>query len=79
MTDDITWALAYLEDDAKLCSIINGARDATTKDARRLETTFKRLARERDAARAEVEAMNAALGGLLNCPCIVGVRYVEPA
>lgn len=43
---DIFWALKYLEDDADICSEVNGPNDETTKDARRLETTFKRIIRE---------------------------------
>jgi len=43
---DVAWALRHLEEDADVCSIVNGAADETTKEARRLETVFKRLARE---------------------------------
>ena len=43
---DVAWAIAYLEEDAEACSAVNGERDSATKDARRLETVVKRLARE---------------------------------
>lgn len=43
---DIRWAIGYLEDDSDACSAVNGSEDGATKTARRLETVFKRLARE---------------------------------
>jgi hypothetical protein len=43
---DVAWALRHLEEDADMCSMVNGSADESTKEARRLETIFKRLARE---------------------------------
>lgn len=43
---DVAWAIQYLEDEADLCSTVNGSKDESTKEARRLETVFKRMARE---------------------------------
>lgn len=43
---DIKWALDYIREDAEACSIVNGPYDESTMEVRRLETTFKRLARE---------------------------------
>ena len=49
LTDE-QWAVQFLEDDAEACSAVNGSRDQTTKDARRMEVLVKRLIRERDEA-----------------------------
>jgi hypothetical protein len=43
---DVARAIAALEQDADICSTVNGSEDDATKEARRLETTVKRLARE---------------------------------
>lgn len=43
---DVKWALRQLEEDADICSEVNGPSDEATVAARRLETTFKRVARE---------------------------------
>lgn len=43
---DVAWALRYLEDDADICSAVNGPDDEATRQARRLEVVFKRIARE---------------------------------
>lgn len=43
---DIAWALQVLEDEADLSSEINGSDDGDAQNQRRLETVFKRLARE---------------------------------
>ena len=53
---DVKWVLDHLTEDADICSKVNGSDDAATKEARRIEVTVKRLARERadalDALRA---------------------------
>lgn len=43
---DVEWAIAHVEEEADVCSAVNGSRDGATKEARRLETVVKRLARE---------------------------------
>lgn len=43
---DVSWAIAYAENEAAECSLCNGSEDGLTRDLRRLETTLKRLARE---------------------------------
>lgn len=43
---DVTWALNALEQEADICSAVNGPEDDAAREARRLETTVKRPARE---------------------------------
>ena len=54
--NDIKWLLDHVTEDAAVCSAVNGSDDSATKEARRIEVTVKRLARERadalDALRA---------------------------
>lgn len=46
MDKDVRWLLGHAEEEAEVCSAVNGERDESTKDARRLETVVRRLVRE---------------------------------
>lgn len=43
---DLLWALEYLTEDAEACSLVNGSDDNATKEARKLETVLRRVARQ---------------------------------
>lgn len=58
LDDDIRGAIAWAQEEAEVNSALNGPRHCATKEARRVEVTLCRLAREAGYNLSEFEADN---------------------